>query len=162
VLNVVLFQPENPHNTGGIARTCALLEAKLHLIQPLGFAYPNRDLRRASMDYIDHVALQLHDSWTAFTATLEENANLWLFTDAGSSDHSSVRYAENDYLVFGRESDGLPPAILEAHSGVRIPMPGATRHPRADHRFHSLNVSISVGIALAEARRQLSERMSNP
>ena len=156
MLRVVLYQPENPHNTGGIVRTCALLGAQLHLVEPLGFTLPNRHLRRASMDYIDHVTLELHESWTAFTASLEPDATVWLFTDAGSLEHSSARFRDGDYLVFGRESDGLPSAILESHPGLRIAMPGAASRPRTDHRFHSLNVSVSVGIAVAEANRQLS------
>lgn len=156
VVNVVLYQPENPHNTGGIARTCALLDARLHLIQPFGFAYPNRDLRRSSMEYVNLAAPVIHASWEAFTGTLEEAASLWLFSDAGTTVYSAARFSAGDYLVFGRESDGLPAAILAAHTSLSIPMPGAARGARGDHRFHSLNVSVSVGIALSEALRQIS------
>jgi tRNA (cytidine/uridine-2'-O-)-methyltransferase len=161
VFNIVLYQPENPHNTGGIARTCALFAAKLHLIQPLGFPYPNRDLRRTSMDYLEAATPTLHASWDAFAVTLEQRsrgdaARVWLFTDTGSEVYSRAEFQPGDYLVFGRESDGLPASILESFPGLRIPMPGAVKGPREDHRFHSLNVSISVGIALSEATRQIT------
>jgi tRNA (cytidine/uridine-2'-O-)-methyltransferase len=156
VFNIVLYQPENPHNTGGIARTCALLGAKLHLIRPLGFTYPNRDLRRASMDYLHDAAPTLHDSWDAFTGRLEPDARVWLFTDTGSEVYSRASFALGDALVFGRESDGLPQTILERYSGLRIPMPGGKSKSRADHRFHSFNVSVSVAIALSEAARQVT------
>jgi tRNA (cytidine/uridine-2'-O-)-methyltransferase len=156
VVNVVLYQPENPHNTGGIARSCALFGARLHLIEPLGFPYPSRDLRRSSMDYVMQAAPVLHVSWAAFTAALEESAKLWLFSDAGETSYTDAPFQTNDYLVFGRESDGLPAAILSAYERLSIPMPGAKNGARDDHRFHSLNVSVSVGIALGEALRQLN------
>jgi tRNA (cytidine/uridine-2'-O-)-methyltransferase len=160
VFNIVLYQPENPHNTGGIARTCALFGANLHLIRPLGFPYPNRDLRRASMDYFESATPTLHTSWDAFTATLEDASRVWLFTDAAAEVYSRAAFENGDYLVFGRESDGLPAHVLERYSGLRIPMPGAARGPREDHRFHSLNVSISVGVALSEAMRQITGNWS--
>jgi tRNA (cytidine/uridine-2'-O-)-methyltransferase len=155
VVNVVLYQPENPHNTGGIARTCALLDARLHLIEPFGFPYPNRDLRRSSMEYVELAAPVVHASWEAFTASLEEESRMWLFSDAGATVYTAARFQGGDYLVFGRESDGLPSAILQAHASLSIPMPGAEKRERDDHRFHSLNVSVSAAIALSEALRQL-------
>ncbi len=157
MLNVVLFQPENPHNTGAIGRTCALFTAQLHLIRPLGFEYPNRDVRRASMDYLQDEAATLHESWEAFVGSLLAGSRVWLLADRGSQVYSQVQFKDGDYLVFGRESDGLPETILESYPGLSIPMPGARLGPRTDHRFHSLNVSVSVAVALGEAARQVTE-----
>ncbi len=155
VLNVVLYQPLNPHNVGAIARTCAMLGADLHLIRPFGFDYPNRDLRRASMDYVDDITVTVHEAWDAFLRTLQPDVRLWMFTDAATHTYTEVTYQEGDYLVFGRENDGIPKEILAQHPCVSIPMRGAKGSPRTDHRFHSLNVSVSAGIALSEAVRQL-------
>jgi len=155
VLKIVLYQPLNPHNTGAIARTCAMLGSELHLVRPLGFELPNRDLRRASMDYVLDTNVSIHESWDDFKASLSSSARLWLFTDAAQQTYTEVAYASDDYLVFGRESDGIPQQILGAHPCVSIPMRGASGDPRTDHRFHSLNVSVSAAIALSEALRQL-------
>ena len=156
MLRVVLYQPQNPHNTGAIARTCAMLGAELHLVRPLGFDVPNRDLRRASMDYVLDTNVTVHDSWDAFKASLSSTARLWLFTDAARQTYTEARYEADDYLVFGRESDGIPTSILETHMCLSIPMRGASGDPRTDHRLHSLNVSVSAAIALSEALRQLN------
>ena len=155
MLKVVLYQPLNPHNTGAIARTCAMLGAQLHLVRPLGFEVPNRDLRRASMDYVLDTNITVHDSWDAFKASLKGAARLWLFTDAAQQTYCEVAFESEDYLVFGRESDGIPASILETHACLSIPMRGASGEARTDHRFHSLNVSVSAAIALSEALRQL-------
>ena len=155
MLKVVLYQPQNPHNTGAIARSCAMLGSELHLVRPLGFEVPNRDLRRASMDYVLDTNVTVHGSWDAFKASLSPEARLWLFTDAAQQTYTEVVYASDDYLVFGRESDGIPADILQTHSCLSIPMRGASGDPRTDHRFHSLNVSVSAAIALSEALRQL-------
>ncbi len=155
VLRIVLYQPLNPHNTGAIARTCAMLGSELHLVRPLGFDLPNRDLRRASMDYILDTNVSVHESWDAFKASLSPTARLWLFTDAAQQTYTEVAYQSDDYLVFGRESDGIPAEILATHPCVSIPMRGASGDPRTDHRFHSLNVSVSAAIGLSEALRQI-------
>ena len=155
MLKVVLYQPQNPHNTGAIARTCAMLGSELHLVRPLGFEVPNRDLRRASMDYVLDTNVTVHESWEVFKASLQPAARLWLFTDAAQQTYTQAVYASDDYLVFGRESDGIPSSILKTHHCVSIPMRGASGGPRTDHRFHSLNVSVSAAIALSEALRQL-------
>jgi tRNA (cytidine/uridine-2'-O-)-methyltransferase len=155
VLKVVLYRPLNPHNSGAIARTCAMLGAELHLVKPLGFELPNKDLRRASMDYIDDTTVRVHESWQAFTSTLESDVGVWLFTDGAQDEYTNVRYGPDDYLVFGRENDGIPQEILREHRTLSIPMRGARGQPRTDHRFHSLNVSVSAAIGLSEALRQL-------
>jgi tRNA (cytidine/uridine-2'-O-)-methyltransferase len=155
MLNVVLYRPENPHNTGAIARTCAMLMARLHLIKPYGFDSIGKDARRASMGYLEDSQMLEHESWEAFTALLNPQDRIWTFSDKGASVYTQVEYRERDYLVFGRESDGLPLEILEGYSSLSIPMPGADLKPRDDHRFHSLNLSVSVAIASYEAARQI-------
>lgn len=157
MLNIVLYQPENPHNTGGVARTCAMLGARLHLIKPYGFGALSRRTRRSSMDYLEDVELTEHEAWNAFRAGLEPQSRVFAFTDKAESVYSSVNFQREDYLLFGRESDGLPEDILEQFPSLRIPMPGSIHGPRRDHRDHSLNVSVSVAIAAFEAARQITK-----
>lgn len=161
MLNIVLYQPENPHNTGGVARTCAMLGARLHLIKPYGFGALSRRTRRSSMNYLMDVELIEHESWEAFQSGLGVNARVFAFSDRGSEVYSSVNFQHGDYLLFGRESDGLPEGILAEFPGLKIPMPGGARGPRRDHRDHSLNVSVSVAIAAFEAARQLMNGWKN-
>jgi tRNA (cytidine/uridine-2'-O-)-methyltransferase len=156
MLNIVIYQPQNPHNTGGIARTSALLNARLHLIGPYGFGPLNRRTQRSSMDYLLDVDLIEHESWNAFQASLEADARVFAFTDKAATVYSSASFERGDYLLFGREDTGLPDQILTQFPGLNIPMPGSTRGPRRDHRQHSLNVSISVAIAAFEAARQIT------
>ena len=156
MLNIVLYQPEIPHNTGAIARTCALLTAHLHLIHPYGFQLRDRRMKRASMDYLDDAPLTEHVDWAAFAASVPPGANVWLFSGRGRTVYSQVRYSSGDYLVFGRESDGMPEDVLGQFPNLAIPMPGALPAPRTDHRQHSLNLSVSVGIAAYEAMRQVT------
>ena len=156
VLNVVLYQPEIPHNTGAIARTCALIKTRLHLVRPFGFQLLDKRMKRASMDYLEDAELTEHASWTAFEATIPDASRVFVLSGWASQIYSQVEYQKDDYLVFGRESDGVPREILEKYRTLRIPMPGAEASPRDDHRFHSLNLSVSVGIAAFEAARQIS------
>lgn len=132
-----------------------MLTARLHLIKPYGFDSIGKDARRASMGYLEDSQMLEHESWEAFIRSLSSNARIWLFSDKGSSVYTQVKYQPDDYLVFGRESDGLPLEILSAYPCLNIPMPGSTLKPRDDHRFHSLNLSVSVGIAAYEAARQI-------
>lgn len=147
VLEIVLYQPEIPQNTGTIARTCALLGARLHLIRPYGFILSARSLQRSALDYFEHVQLLEHASWAAFEASLPGNARVFTLSGQGASVYSDAGFQRGDYLVFGRESDGLPPKILEHSPSLRIPMPGAGR---------SLNLAVSVGIVAFEAARQIT------
>lgn len=162
MINIVLYQPEIPHNTGAIARTCALLEAHLHLIHPYGFQLRDRRMKRASMDYLEDARLFEHATWEAFVEAVDPGANVWLFSGRGNTNYAQVRYAKGDYLVFGRESDGMPESILEQFTNLAIPMPGALHEPRTDHRQHSLNLSVSVGIAAYEAMRQVTNNWLEP
>jgi tRNA (cytidine/uridine-2'-O-)-methyltransferase len=155
MISIVLYQPKNPFNFAGIARTAALLGATLHLIEPIDFAL-GKTIKRFSMGYSEDVEVIVHAAWPDFIATLASDARLWLLSDKGASIYSQVEFKASDYLVFGSEMTGLPPEILAAHPALAIPMPGAARGPRRDHREHSLNVSVSVAIAAFEAARQLS------
>ncbi len=145
-LQVVLVEPEIPPNTGNVARTCVVAGCHLHLVRPLGFSLEDRYLKRAGLDYWPEVELTVHDSWALCLTTLGARP-LWLFTGAGSLPHASVRFGRDDVLVFGRESTGLPTALLDAHPGcwVRLPMRPGQR---------SLNLSNAVAVAVYEALRQ--------
>ena len=148
MLNVVLIEPEIPQNTGNIARTCACTGACLHLVEPMGFRLTQRNLARAGCDYWDEVDIV---RWPCVEAFLEAHGNdeLHLFTGAARCSYSDVSYSADSYLLFGRESAGIDPAILARFSDrcVRIPMREGLR---------SLNLSNAVAIAVYEAYRQLS------
>jgi tRNA (cytidine/uridine-2'-O-)-methyltransferase len=146
MLKVVLYQPEIPQNTGNIARTCVAVGAQLHLIRPLGFVWGQTQLKRAGLDYWEHLEYTLHDSWADFLTTLPLNSRLWAFSSKGERLYSEVPYQADDYLLFGPESRGLPAEVLEQFSTVTIPMPG----PGA----RSLNLAVAVGIGIYEALRQ--------
>lgn len=148
MLEIVLYQPEIPQNTGTIARTCAVLGARLHLIRPYGFILSTKTLQRSAMDYFEHVELLEHVSWAAFEASLKPDARVFTLSSQGSSVYTENAFERGDYLIFGRESDGLPPHILEQYPSLRIPMPGAGR---------SLNLAVSVGIVGFEAARQMTD-----
>lgn len=148
MLNIVLFEPEIPPNTGNIIRLCANTGFQLHLIEPLGFAWDDKRLRRAGLDYHEYTALKKHASYAAFLAA-EAPQRLFALTTKGTPAHSAVSYQPGDYLLFGPESRGLPPEILNAlpaEKKIRIPM-------RAESR--SMNLSNAVSVVVYEAWRQL-------
>ena len=146
MLNVVLIEPEIPQNTGNIARTCACTGARLHLVEPMGFRLTQRNLARAGCDYWDEVDIV---RWPCAEAFLEEHGGdeLQLFTGQTDLVFTDVSYGKDAYLLFGRESAGIDPAILArfAERCVRIPMRDGLR---------SLNLSNAVAIATYEALRQ--------
>jgi len=148
-LHIVLVHPEIPHNTGAIGRLCVGLDCRLHLIRPLGFALTAAQLKRAGMDYWQHLRLTLHDSWEHFLAC-ERPSKLWLASTRGTHSLYACRFDPGAYLVFGSESRGLPAAIHAAHAAdrFRIPMPG--EHAR------SLNLANAAAITMYEAYRQLA------
>jgi tRNA (cytidine/uridine-2'-O-)-methyltransferase len=148
--NVVLYQPENPHNTGAIVRTCALLGASLHLIKPYGFAGLDGDVQRSSMSYLGQGPINEYDSWHIFAASLVPGARVFALWDGGEQSFNDIAYRADDYFVFGRESVGLPSEVIDACRTLRIPMPGV-HGDRTDHRDHSLNLSVSVAMTLAVA-----------
>ena len=145
-LHIVLFEPEIPQNTGNIARTCACIGATLHLVEPLGFRPSERNLKRAGLDYWDDVKIIHHASTKAF---LDEHSadNLYFFTGQAERSYAEVDYAGEVFLVFGRESRGIDPEILERYAAqcVRIPMKEGLR---------SLNLSNAAAIGAYEALRQ--------
>lgn len=147
-MNVVLVEPEIPPNTGNIARLCAATGTTLHLIEPLGFQLDDKQLKRAGMDYWQHVVWHRWPDWTAFTSALPTGANLWFVEEGGPRQYADAAFAAADFLVFGRETLGLPKELLERHRDrwLRIPM----MNPAA----RSLNLSNCVALVLFEALRQ--------
>ncbi len=146
MLNIVLYQPEIPANTGNIGRTCVATNTRLHLIEPLGFRLSEKEIRRAGMDYWDHLDLHRYINFEEFQQKNPE-AKIWMATTKAKSVYSEVQYAPNDYIMFGKESAGIPEEILIDYpkTCIRIPMMDTIR---------SLNLSNSVSIVLYEALRQ--------
>ena len=150
LLNVVLMEPEIPQNTGNIARTCASSGLALHLIRPLGFEISDRTLKRAGLDYWHLVTVKYHDSITEIIENAEkENASCFWFSTKAGKNFTEASYRPGDYLIFGKESMGLPEYLVYSNyeNAYRIPM-----RPE----FRSLNLSNSVAIAVYEALRQLN------
>ncbi|HON07149.1 MAG TPA: tRNA (cytidine(34)-2'-O)-methyltransferase [Verrucomicrobiota bacterium] len=149
MMNIVLVEPEIPPNTGNIARICAATLTTLHLIEPLGFNLNNRDLKRAGMDYWQHLNWKKWENWKEFTESLSEKSRLWFVESGGPLIYTEVKYSTEDYLVFGRESAGLPVELLKQNKDrwLRIPM----FNPSA----RSINLSNCVALVLYEALRQL-------
>ncbi len=147
-MNIVLVEPEIPPNTGNIARLCAATRSTLHLIEPLGFDMDDRRMSRAGMDYWKLVAWKRWANWTAFAASLPAEARLWFVEQGAPRAYIDATFNPDDYLVFGRETAGLPSTLLEQHrdSWLQIPMP----NPEA----RSLNLANCVAIVLFEALRQ--------
>ena len=145
-LNIVLYEPEIPGNTGNIGRTCYATGTRLHLIETLGFILNDKTLQRAGMDYWKNLDVIRYDDWQDF---LDKNpdAKIYYATTKGKHVHTEVQYEEDAYIMFGPESRGIPEEILVEHPDecVRIPMMGETR---------SLNLSNSVAVILYEALRQ--------
>lgn len=147
MLNIVLVEPEIPGNTGNISRTCAILGAHLHLIEPLGFSIDEKHLRRAGLDYWDKLKLTVYPNLEAFYAQ-NQGGDFYYFSTKASRRYTQVRYQEQSYLIFGKETKGLPEEIVYGNPerAVRIPMREGLR---------SLNLANSVAIAAYEAARQM-------
>ncbi len=147
-MHVVLLEPEIPPNTGNVARLCAATRTTLHLVEPFGFTLDDTQLKRAGMDYWHHVAWHRWPDWETFRHALPGNARLWLVESTGPRLYTESSFAADDYLVFGRETAGLPKKLLRDNPDfwVRIPM----FHPQA----RSLNLSNCVALVLFEALRQ--------
>lgn len=146
MFNIVLVEPEIPQNTGNIARTCAAAGCTLHLIRPLGFEVSDKYLKRAGLDYWQFVDIRYYDGIGQLFSAFPEG-RFWFFSTKAARVHSDVRYREGDFLVFGKETKGLPEELLAARyeSCVRLPMLGGIR---------SLNLANSVAVAVYEAWRQ--------
>lgn len=147
-MNVVLVEPEIPPNTGNVARLCAATGTTLHLIEPLGFKLEDKQLKRAGLDYWHRLRWLRWPHWSAFQEQLPAAARLWLIESNGPRHYASVNYQPDDYLVFGRETAGLPAAILQQHPA------GWLRIPMFDAEVRSLNLSNCVALVLYEALRQ--------
>jgi tRNA (cytidine/uridine-2'-O-)-methyltransferase len=147
-MDIVLVEPEIPPNTGNVARLCAATKTRLHLIEPLGFKLDDAQLKRAGMDYWQHVEWKRWPDWTSFYQSLPPSAQLWLIESNGPRLYTEALFAAEDYLVFGRETAGLPKQLLNDNreSWLRIPM----FNPKA----RSLNLSNCVALVLFEALRQ--------
>ena len=145
-LNIVLFEPEIPANTGNIGRTCVATGSTLHLIEPLGFRLNEKEVKRAGMDYWEHLEMTRYINYQEF---LDQNpgAKIWFATTKAKKVYSEVSFGPDDYIMFGKESAGIPEEILVANEEhcIRIPMLSSIR---------SLNLSNSVAIVLYEALRQ--------
>ncbi len=147
-MNIVLVEPEIPPNTGNVARLCAATKTKLHLIEPLGFKLDDTQLKRAGMDYWRHVEWHRWPNWKAFEEKLPAKARLWFIESGGPGIYSDAKFAADDYLVFGRETAGLPRQLLEQNRDrwLRIPM--------YNQKSRSLNLSNCAALVLFEALRQ--------
>ncbi|MGH7976524.1 MAG: tRNA (cytidine(34)-2'-O)-methyltransferase [Limisphaerales bacterium] len=147
-MNVVLVEPEIPPNTGNVARLCAATKSVLHLIEPFGFKLDDAQLKRAGMDYWRHVEWHRWKSWSAFAGKLPPNARLWFVESNGEKIYCEAKFLPDDFLIFGRETVGLPKRLLEENRErwLRIPM--------FNPESRSLNLSNCVALVLFEALRQ--------
>lgn len=147
MLNIVLIEPEIPQNTGNIARTCAAIGAKLHLIKPLGFDISEKAVKRAGLDYWDKLDIVVYDNLDEFKSYVKED--FYLLTTKAKKTYTDVKYTNDSYLVFGPESRGIPERYIldNFENAIRIPM-------KKDIR--SLNLSNAVSIVAFEALRQLN------
>ena len=149
MFNVVLVEPEIPPNTGNIGRLCLATGSTLHLVKPLGFSLDDRELKRAGLDYWPEVEVRLWDSFAELRASQPEE-RFFLLTTKSKRAYYNVSFRPGDFLVFGRETKGLPESLLASHAEdlLTIPMRGT----------RSLNLATAVGIVLFEAVRQQSQR----
>jgi len=147
MLHVVLVEPEIPPNTGNVGRLCLATGAHLHLVKPLGFSLDDKLLKRAGLDYWREVQVTLWDSFAALTAAQAVDQRYWFLTTKATRAYWDAEFRDGDFLVFGRETKGLPESLLAAHPerALTIPMKEHTR---------SLNLSTAAGIVLYEAVRQ--------
>jgi tRNA (cytidine/uridine-2'-O-)-methyltransferase len=155
LLNVVLYQPEIPPNTGNIGRTCVAVGAKLWLVKPLGFQIDEKQLRRAGLDYWPHLEWEAVDDWQQLCDRMAEPLNqsrIWLLTKTASRPYTEAAFQKGDILVFGNESSGLPAGLRSQYADrtLRIPMRPEVR---------SLNLSAAAAAVIYEAVRQLRPRI---
>jgi tRNA (cytidine/uridine-2'-O-)-methyltransferase len=148
-VNIVLVQPEIPPNTGNVARLCAATGATLHLVEPLGFRLDDKTLKRAGMDYWEEVTWQYHESLDSLKAKADPAATFYYASTKVKRPYTEPRYQWDDYLVFGRETAGLPEELLRANPETNITIP--MWNPKA----RSLNLSTAVAVVLYEAMRQI-------
>lgn len=145
-LNIVLYKPEIPQNTGNIARTCVLTDSVLHLIKPLGFSIDDKAVKRSGLDYWKDLKLEVHESYEDFMAKYGDQ-RIFLATTHGGKFYIEESYEPGDFIMFGRESSGVPEEVHNAHKGIRIPMIKTSTR--------SLNLSNTVCAIAYEALRQM-------
>ena len=145
-LNIVMVEPEIPQNTGNIARTCVLTDSTLHLIKPLGFSIDDKAVKRSGLDYWKDLKLEVHESYEDFMAKYGDQ-RIFLATTHGGKFYSEESYEPGDFIMFGRESSGVPEEVHNAHKGIRIPMIKTSTR--------SLNLSNTVCAIAYEALRQM-------
>jgi tRNA (cytidine/uridine-2'-O-)-methyltransferase len=150
-MQIALFQPDIPQNTGTILRLCACLDVAAHIIEPAGFATSDRRFRRAGMDYLDEVTLMRHDSWNKFEQwRLGNGYRLILFTTRGATVYLDFRYQASDILLFGRETAGVTDEVIAA-ADARLVVP-------IKPSLRSLNVAMAAALAVGEALRQTRQQ----
>lgn len=148
MLHVVLYQPEIPHNTGAIGRLCLAAGARLHLIKPLGFSLEDKYLKRVGLDYWQDVDVHVWEAWEALRASAGDEAAFFFVECQGETTYWEADFnAAEIYLVFGPETRGIPPSVMEPARGLRIPMQGT----------RSLNLATAAGIVMYEALRQRAQ-----
>jgi tRNA (cytidine/uridine-2'-O-)-methyltransferase len=149
-MRIALYQPEIAGNLGTILRTCACLDVAVDIIEPCGFPFSDRSLKRAGMDYFEHVRYSRHADWDAFRATVDSlEARIILLSSKADAPHHGFAYRKNDILLFGSEGSGVPLTVQEQCDGrITIPMKPGMR---------SLNLAVSAGMALGEALRQTGQ-----
>lgn len=147
MFNIVLHEPEKPDNTGNIGRTCVVTGSSLHLIYPLGFQLTRTNIHHAGLDYWERLDVHKHDTYEDFLKSVESGRTIWFATTKAHKTYADVQYKDGDYIMFGKESAGIPEEILAADEEhcIRIPMAEGER---------SLNLANSVAIVLYEALRQ--------
>ncbi|WP_294372463.1 tRNA (cytidine(34)-2'-O)-methyltransferase [uncultured Clostridium sp.] len=145
--NIVLYQPEIPQNTGNIARTCVLTDCKLHLIKPLGFDISEKQVRRAGLDYWKDLNLEVHESYEDFLEKYGDERIFLATTHESGNHYDEIEFKNGDFIMFGRETCGVPQEVHDRFQGLRVPMiKSSTR---------SLNLSNTVAIVAYEALRQI-------
>jgi len=150
MLNVVLYQPEIPPNTGNIGRLCHATGARLHLIEPLGFSLDEKSLKRAGLDYWDELNPTVWPDYGTFLKSVDPAVGMYFLTTKAERDYWDATFENGDYLVFGPETRGLPESLIQAKEANNLTIPQV--------RGRSLNLSTATGIVLYEAIRQLALR----
>ena len=155
MFNIVLVEPEIPQNTGNISRTCAATHSVLHLVRPLGFEISDRTLKRAGLDYWQYLDVRYYDCFEELYEKYKNDGTFYFFSTKGATVYSDAKFNDGDFLVFGKETHGLPEPLLKEHydKTLRIPM---------WENLRSLNLSNSVALTLYEALRQNGFRGLNP
>ncbi len=152
MIEIILYCPEIPQNTGNVGRLCAFTGCRLHLIHPLGFQITDKNLRRAGMDYWKSLEVVEHDDWESFVSSNDRPSNIHLFTTHAEKTYWETSFRKGDGLLFGNEGHGAPDEVHEWVGSNKL------RIPKVKEGLRSLNLAVSVGIATYEALRQVSRQ----